>query len=47
MEEWQDGTVYLGEYSHGRKNGIGTYKWADGSRYEGKFYNNKCNGYVK
>ena len=36
--------VYEGEYSHGEKNGKGTYYYPDGARYEGEFVRNKKEG---
>ena len=45
IEEWNDGSIYKGQYSKGRKNGIGTYIWSDGNKYEGEFKNNVFSGY--
>ena len=40
---WKDGSMYIGEYYKGKKNGIGTYSWPDGTRYEGQWSNNLSN----
>ena len=44
IEKWSDDSIFFGEYSDGKKNGIGIYIWKDG-RYEGEFINNKFEGY--
>lgn len=35
---------YVGEFSQGLKNGVGTFFFADGSKYEGEFKNNLKHG---
>ena len=36
-ERWfEDGTIFVGEYVGGVKQGVGCYHWADGSSYEGE-----------
>ena len=36
--------IYEGEYSHGEKNGKGTYYYPNGAKYEGEFVKNKKEG---
>ena len=45
IEKWKDGSVYMGQYFSGKKNGIGTYMWLDGTKYEGEFKDNAFHGY--
>lgn len=45
IEKWVDGTLYIGEFSDGQKNGIGSSLWKDGAKYEGEYINNSFNGY--
>ena len=48
-----DGSLFLGYFSHGKANGIGTYIFNNGSFYAGYFNNNvaetsgKNNGYYE
>ena len=44
-ETWPDGSQYLGDYTEGQKDGLGTYLWADGSRFYGQWASNEINGY--
>ena len=45
IENYEDGSVYCGEFYKGKKNGIGYYKWPDNSYYEGEWCDNMLNGY--
>ena len=45
IESWQDGSLYKGEYSEGKKMGIGVYTFPDGTSYEGMWENNTFNGF--
>lgn len=31
-----DGTIYVGDFSEGKKIGFGQFEWTDGSKYEGE-----------
>lgn len=35
--EWSNGTVYMGMFHDGTRNGEGTIKWIDGSQYKGEW----------
>jgi hypothetical protein len=41
---WNNGDVYNGQWSSGRRNGFGTMKWNNGVTYKGNWHNNKRNG---
>ena len=45
MEKWPDGSVFVGQYKEGKKNGLGKYEWADGAIYEGEWEDNEIAGY--
>lgn len=42
-----NGSIYIGEWKNGLKEGHGVLAWPDGSRYEGSFVNDKANGFGK
>lgn len=39
-ETWPDGSIYIGDFKNGKKDGRGIYKWAQGSVYEGEWKSN-------
>ena len=39
-----DGTIYVGEWKDGKREGQGTYKWADGDKYVGEWKDGKFHG---
>ena len=41
---WKSGEIYEGEFSDGRRNGVGRQMWRDGSVYEGDFVNDQRHG---
>lgn len=43
-EEWPDGAIYEGSYSHSMKNGKGKFNLPDGSSYEGYFKDDLIEG---
>ena len=44
---FSNGSIYIGQWKNGQKEGCGVLAWPDGSRYEGSFVNDKANGYGK
>ena len=42
---YSDGSVYVGEFENGIKNGYGVYYFSNGDVYEGNFKDDKRNGY--
>mmetsp|Transcript_102897 Transcript_102897/g.291403 ORF Transcript_102897/g.291403 Transcript_102897/m.291403 type:complete len:308 (+) Transcript_102897:65-988(+) len=44
IEMWPDGAHYEGEFSGGRKHGMGIYTSPEGLRYEGQFVDDKMHG---
>eukprot|EP00164_Ancoracysta_twista_P004336 GFYU01005842.1.p1 GENE.GFYU01005842.1~~GFYU01005842.1.p1 ORF type:complete len:332 (-),score=81.78 GFYU01005842.1:292-1287(-) len=41
---YSNGDMYYGEFSHGRKDGDGTYVWSNGTRYDGDWVAGKRHG---
>ncbi|CAJ1964887.1 unnamed protein product [Cylindrotheca closterium] len=41
---YADGSVYKGQFYHGRRHGRGSYTFKDGSRYKGDFYKDLMQG---
>lgn len=41
---YADGSVYKGQFFHGRRHGRGSYTFKDGSRYKGDFYKDLMQG---
>lgn len=41
---FSNGSVYIGQWKDGKKEGHGVLAWPDGSRYEGAFCNDKAHG---
>jgi len=44
---FSNGSIYIGQWKNGLKEGYGVLAWPDGSRFEGSFINDKANGYGK
>ena len=44
---FSNGSIYIGQWKNGLKEGYGVLAWPDGSRYEGSFLNDKANGVGK
>lgn len=44
IEQWPDGTTFIGNYRNGLKNGFGSFKWGDGSSYDGNMNNDLLEG---
>ena len=44
IEKWED-SIYKGEFSHGKKNGIGKYIFPNNNIYYGEWEENLMNGY--
>ncbi len=42
--QWNDGSVYDGEWQDNKICGFGVYTWTDGRRYEGSWLNNFMHG---
>ena len=45
MQVWPDGSVYEGQWSLGKANGLGRLIHADGDVYEGQWQEDKAHGY--
>jgi len=43
-EIWQNGTMYKGYFTRGKKGPTGELKFGDGNVYEGEFHNNMLHG---
>ena len=43
--QFQDGSVYTGEWKRGIRHGIGEYHWVDGRIYKGQWVDGKAHGY--
>ncbi|XP_038196613.1 ankyrin repeat and MYND domain-containing protein 1 [Arvicola amphibius] len=44
VQEWQDGSVYRGEFGLNMKLGYGEFSWPTGETYRGQFYRDHCHG---
>ena len=44
MQEWPDGTKYLGQWSHDKSNGLGKLIHSSGEIYEGEWLNDQAHG---
>ncbi len=42
--KWENGDMYVGDWSGGNRTGYGRYDWVDGSYYVGTFKDNLLNG---
>ncbi|MEJ1283517.1 ankyrin repeat and MYND domain containing 1 [Cricetulus griseus] len=44
VQEWQDGSVYKGDFGLDMKLGFGEFSWPTGETYRGQFYRDHCHG---
>ena len=45
IEEYRDGTVYMGDFKNNKKEGIGIYRWPDGTIYYGEWKSDNMDGF--
>lgn len=42
--QFENGSIYIGEWKNGLRDGFGVHSWLDGSRYEGEWLKDVANG---